>query len=400
VIKAVNVLKRLVAAAGKWEYTWLCVIVLVSLALHFSIILMPPQPIYDEQFYVDDARSILAGQSTLRPEHPSLGKLFVVAGISIFGDGPMGWRFFSVVFGAGGIILFYLVCRQLAMSRRASYLATFLFAFENMSFVQASITMLDVYCVTLMLASFWLYLKGNYPLSGVMAGLSALAKLNGALTLVAIGLHWFITRRDRPKVFIPSMALSAAAFIGLMPLVDFIPFGRLVSPIGRIKDMLSLSSSLTFANVDNPNALKPWFWIFQVRPIAYWYKPDYIGTMSYTVLAFIIPAAVYMLVKTFRRSDAGLFGIAWFAGTYLIWIPATFITDRVGYPFYIYPTIPAFCLGLGMAISWLFDVWQGRSRGKLRWVALISGIAFLVIHLVVFALMSPASYWLGSPFYR
>jgi hypothetical protein len=116
----VNALKRLIIVAGKWEYTWLCVIVLVSLALHFSLILMPPQPIYDEQFYVDDARSILAGQSTLRPEHPSLGKLFVVAGISIFGDGPMGWRFFSVVFGAGGIILFYLICRQLAMSRRAS----------------------------------------------------------------------------------------------------------------------------------------------------------------------------------------------------------------------------------------------------------------------------------------
>ena len=393
-------LKRIITAPARWEYTWLCVLVLVTLALHFSVNLMPDKPIYDEQFYVDDARSILAGHGTLRAEHPSLGKDFIVAGISLFGDGPMGWRFFSIVFGTAGIILFYLVCRQLAMSRRASFLATFLFAFENMSFVQASIAMLDVYCVTLMLASFWLYLKGRYPLAGIMVGLSALAKLNGALTLVPIGLHWLITRRDRPQVFFPSMALSAVAFVGLMPLFDYIPFGRFVSPIGRIKDMLSLSGSLTFANVDNPNALKPWFWIFQIRPIAYWYKPDYIGTMSYTVLGLIIPAAIYMLVKAFRRSDAGLFGFAWLAGTYLIWIPATFIINRVGYPFYIYPTIPAFCLGLGMGLSQLFDVWQFRSRGRLRWVALVSAIAFLVLHLAVFAIMSPNSYWLGSPFFR
>ena len=398
--KAVNVLKRVMGASARWEYTWLCVLVLVTLALRFSVDLIPDKPIYDEVFYVEDARSILAGHGTLRAEHPPLGKLFVVAGISLFGDGPMGWRFFSIVFGTAGIILFYLVCRQLAMSRRASFLATFLFAFENMSFVQASIAMLDVYCVTLMLASFWLYLKGKYPLAGIMVGLSALAKLNGALALVPIGLHWLLTRRDRPHVFFPSMALSAVAFVGLMPLFDYIPFGKLVSPIGRIKDMLSLSGSLTFANVDNPNALKPWFWIFQIRPIAYWYKPDYIGTMSYTVLAFIIPAAIYMLVKTFRRSDAGLFGFAWFAGTYLIWIPATFIINRVGYPFYIYPTIPAFCLGLGMGLSQLFDVWQVRATGKLRWVALVFAIAFLVLHLGFFAIMSPDSYWLGSPFFK
>lgn len=394
-----NVLKRLAALSGKWEYTWLCVLVLATLALHFSVILMPDKPVYDEQFYVDDARSILSGQNTLRPEHPSLGKVFIVVGTKLFGDGPMGWRFFSVIFGTVGVILLYLICRQLAMSRRASYLATFLFAFENMSFVQASMGMLDVYCLTLTLASFWLYLKGRYAPSGIMVGLSALAKLNGALALVPIGLHWFLTRRDRPRTFIPSMALSAVAFVGLMPLFDYIPFGRFVSPVGRIKDMLSLSSSLTFANVDNPNALKPWFWIFQIKPIAYWYKPEYIGTMSYSVLGLIIPASIYMLVKAIRKSDAGLFGICWVAGTYLIWIPETFIFNRVGYPFYIYPTIPVFCLGLGMALSQLFDVWQMRKTGKLRWVALIAAIAFLVIHFGVFAIMSPASYWIGSPFF-
>jgi len=398
--KAFRALKRLPALSNRWEYTWLCVLVLVTLGLHFSIIANPNTPLYDETFYVDDARSILGGGSELRPEHPPLGKDFIIIGMKLFGDGPLGWRFFAVLFGTAGVALVYLICRQLAMPRLAAYLATFLFAFENMSFVQASIGMLDVFCVTLMLLSFWLYLKGLYPLAGIVVGLSALAKLNGALALLPIGLHWVLIRRDRPKTVIASAALSAVAFVGLMPLFDYIPFGKFVSPVGRIKDMLSLTGSLTFANVDNPNAMVPWLWIFEVNPIVYWFKPEYIGTMSYSVLGLIIPATVYMLVKAIRRSDAGLFGICWVAGIYLIWIPATFVINRVGYPFYIYPAIPAFCLGLGLGLWQLFRFWKTRQTGKLRWVALIASIVFLVAHFGVFAVMSPASYWIGSPFFR
>ena len=33
----------------------------------------------------------------------------------IFGDNPLGWRFFSVILGAISIVLFYLICRNLSM---------------------------------------------------------------------------------------------------------------------------------------------------------------------------------------------------------------------------------------------------------------------------------------------
>ena len=70
----------------------------------------------------------------LRPEHPPLGKLIIVAGIEIFGDNPWGWRFFPILFGTASIVLFYFLCRRLDMSRNASNIATFLLAFENMTF--------------------------------------------------------------------------------------------------------------------------------------------------------------------------------------------------------------------------------------------------------------------------
>ena len=103
----VEVLRRLLHRLGKWEYIWLCLLVLVVLVMHFSIITQPAEPIFDEQHYVTDARSILQGHGTLHPEHPPLGKLLIAFGIVIFGDNPFGWRFFSSVFGTIGIVVFY-----------------------------------------------------------------------------------------------------------------------------------------------------------------------------------------------------------------------------------------------------------------------------------------------------
>ena len=185
--------KRLIARFSKWEYAGLLVLVLVTLVLHFSVIMTPDEPLFDEQYYVPDARLIIDGGGTERPEHPPLGKLFIVAGIELFGDNPIGWRFFSVISATTSIIFFYLICRRLNLSKRVSFLATFLIAFENLSFVHAGIALLDVYSLVFALAAFWLYLRGNYAMSGVAIALSALAKLNGALVLPVIGLHWFLT---------------------------------------------------------------------------------------------------------------------------------------------------------------------------------------------------------------
>ena len=68
---------RLLVRLGKWEYTWLCLLVLITLAGHFTLINQPNQLMFDEQYYVPDARAILSSHETLRLEHPPLGKLFV-----------------------------------------------------------------------------------------------------------------------------------------------------------------------------------------------------------------------------------------------------------------------------------------------------------------------------------
>ncbi|MFC1892992.1 phospholipid carrier-dependent glycosyltransferase [Chloroflexota bacterium] len=379
------------------EYFWLCLLVLASLAMHFSIINQPAEPLFDEQHYVPDARSIVQGSGTSRLEHPPLGKLFIVSGISLFGDTPLGWRFFSILFGAVCIVLFYLICRQLKIPRRASFLATFLLALENLSFVQASVAILDVFSLAFMLASFWLYLRGKYLLSGVAVGLGTLAKLTGTLALPVMFLHWFFRRGVAPRRFIITMLLAPLSFLLLMPLFDFIVSRQWLNPIDRVMTMLSLSGSLTFSATTHGSASHPWEWILRPEIMAYWYEPHYIAAISFTILALVIPSVLYMTYYAVKGSEPHLFGISWFAGTYLIWIPLSLISDRISFVYYFYPTVGAICIGLGLGFSQLMTLCEARKTARRVVKTIIAG--YLLLHVVIFTLLSPVFNWWSIPFF-
>ncbi len=376
-----------------WEHIWLCLLMIIVLATHFAVILRPDVPMFDEQYYVPDARSILDGNGTTRSEHPPLGKLIIASGILIFGDNPIGWRFFSVLFGALGIIFFYLICRRLAMPRAGTLLAVFLLSLENLTFVQASIAMLDVYCVTFMLAAFWLYLRGDFPLAAVCVGLSTLAKLTGALALLAIGVHWLLAGRGRPWHFISSMFLVPVSILVLLPLFDFIVSGHLVDPIYSMKTMLSLSSTLTFSGTEHPSLSRPWDWVLRPLAMPYWYEPHYTGAISFTVWAFIIPGMVYMVFRATRHCHAALFSIVWFAGTYLVWIPLSILTDRISFVFYFYPAVGAVCIALGLGLSRLVGIWRTRRDSGAGRAAIAVVVVYLIAHVAVFVVLSPMSGW-------
>jgi dolichyl-phosphate-mannose-protein mannosyltransferase len=412
-------LKQLIVRFGKWEYCGLLVLVVIVLSLHLSIMMQPNEPLFDELHYVPDARIIMQGDVTERPEHPSLSKLFIVAGMQLFGDNPIGWRFFPVVFSIAGIVFFYLICRRLNLSKRVSYLAAFLLALENISFVQGSIAMLDVFSLTFTLAAFWLYLKGRYVMSGVAVGLSALAKLTGALAIVVIGLHWFLTvgwaevwqqlrflfwfltgreHRGRSLLrfltgsrrqwrFLLLILAAVISFLALMPLFDFGVFHEWHNPISRTQEMLSISGSITYDWVEPGTGSRPWMWLLTPEVMPYWYTPHYTGMINPTLWVFIMPLVVYMIYRAIRGGSDVLFPLSWFIGTYLFWIPASLITDRVTYLFYIYPTIGAIAVGLGIVLSRLV----GSARGR--------GIAaiYLLLHSVAFIIISPLSLWWSIP---
>jgi dolichyl-phosphate-mannose-protein mannosyltransferase len=380
-----------------YEYFFLLLIMAATLIVHFAVISQPAEQMFDEQHYVPDAISIIDQHVDNRTEHPPLGKLLIAANLLIFNkdlSNPMGWRLFPVLFGTLSIFLFYLICRRLGLSRTTASLATFLLAFDNLTFVQASIAMLDVFMVTFILLSFWLYLRGDYALCGLAAALAALAKLPGFLVLGAIVLHWLFARRQRPVYFISGLVLSAAAFVALLTALNFVISFEWANPLDTIQMMLSRMTSLTFANAAHPAMSRPWEWVGLPLVMAYWLTPHYEGAISFDLWALILPSLGYMVWRIWRRRDleAPVFVLAWFAATYLIWIPVVLVSDRVMYIYYFYPTVIAICVAVGMGLSRIWDL-RHTIKGKGRHAATWSVIGFLALHLVIFGILGPFYSW-------
>jgi predicted membrane-bound dolichyl-phosphate-mannose-protein mannosyltransferase len=376
----------------RWEYFWLSVIVIGMLIIHFSLVLVPKDIILDEIHYIKDARSISDNAVTQRVEHPPLGKLIIVGGMKTFGDNPWGWRVIPIICGTLTIIMFYLICRRFDMSRTSASIAVFLLATENLFFLLSSLAMLDVYYVMFMMASFLLYAYKRYFSSGVAIGLSALSKLNGALAGPAVAFHWLFSRRWRSKWFMLTVIMAIIVFFAGLPIFDMIisrDIHAAQDPVKQSLYMLQLTGSLTFENVDHPSEAPPWQWLYDYKPMPFNYMPHWTAAISFSVWVAIVPTFLYMLWRAIKKNQAALFGLGWFFATYLIWIPATFITDRVTYIYYFYPAVGAVCLGMGLWMGQLWDIFRRRPRGKLKWFAFSVVILFLAAHVFSFLILSP-----------
>ena len=371
-----------------WEYFWLCLCLLITLGLHISIVTEVNDLIMDEAHYVKDARSIILTQIDQRPEHPPLGKLFLVAGIDTLGDNPWGWRVPGIIMGTISIALFYIICRKLQMSRRGASIATALFSFDNFTFVIASVAMLDVFFLTLTLAFFTLYLYRQYVLSGIFIGLASLAKLFAAMATPTLAIHWFFTKTKQSRWFALTVILAPISLLAFVVIFDFAINHQIENPLTRFQNMLSLTGSLKFSNVNHPALSRPWSWLLNYQPMAFWYTPNYYCALSPAIWILMIPTTLFMLYKAIKGNDAGLFGFAWFFSTFLLWMPISIITDRVSFVFYFYPTIGALCLGLGLAADKIIEWLPSRSL-KIK-IPVWSGLTlFFLVHAASFILLTP-----------
>jgi len=369
---------RLLAWLGAPENELACLLALGVLGLHLAVIHRPDELMFDELHYVPQARHLLDGVPLIRVVHPALGKLFIAGGIYFFGDDPFGWRIFPVLFGVASILLFYLMCQKLTTRRYVPLLATYVFAFSNMAFVQSAIAMLDVFSVTFMLASFLCYLHRRPVAAGIFVALAATVKLTGALAGLVILGHWLVTNRRLCTDMVRFAAAAAVGFLLIFMLCDFLSTGRFIAPWDRLRFLLEQSFSLTTHTVDDSRITPPWDWI--VFPCSMWYSVDgsYKAALNWDLWVLIFPLMGYMIYRA-RRDMLCSFSLAWFVGTYLIWWALEPASDRITFIFYFYPAVGAVCLAAAYALG---DVWR---FGPWRLVA----VAWMLTHLAVFLVMGP-----------
>ena len=143
-----------------------------------------------------------------------------------------------------------------------------------------------------------------------------------------------------------------------------------------------------FSNVTHPALSRPWSWLLNYQPMAYWYNPHYTAAISPSIWGLMIPIVLYMIYRAVKGNEAGLFGFAWFCGTFLLWIPISIVTNRVSFIFYFYPTIGALCLGLGMGLNEALE-WVSAKRAKVKVPVMAGVIVILLLHFASFVIITP-----------
>jgi predicted membrane-bound dolichyl-phosphate-mannose-protein mannosyltransferase len=379
----------------KWDRLFL-VLLLVSIALRVVWLDAPNgygtggTLIFDEYYYVNVARNLLGWPQGPDPsripypnalpgtdpnqEHPPLAKLMIAASMRILGDNAWGWRVPSVIMGSLAILLFYLLMKRVSKNGKYSLLATFLFCFDTLVYVDSRIAILDIFTLAFMVLGFYLYFLERRGLSAVALALSTLTKIGGFYGfLVIVIFHllrdlrpselvkkWKTTLIPKLKWLIPFGFYYAATGFILLLVLDRFASGS--DPFAHIRYIYQYTLALV-RPVPTGIESQPLDWLLNQVPIPYLGVSVSSGGVTYQTIAFwgamnsfiiylTIPAMAYVLYRYDQRnSQLALFLLCWFAATYFPFFPLAYISHRISYIFYFQNTVPAVAGAIALIFS-------------------------------------------------
>jgi len=292
----------------------------------------------------------------------------------LIGNDEYGFRLPSVLFGTLSILVFYLLLKRVSGDKLLSLIATFLFSFDNLVFVHSRIATLDIFVLFFMILGFYWYFGKRMVLSGVAFGLSTLCKIGGLYGVLAIGIYhvgkalfakkegleqqsWMRRLEDLERLVIA----YGISFVGLLFVMDRLWVGY-PNPIEHITFILNYTRALT---APFPTGIQsyPWQWLLNQVQIPYlkvdvnkivddvvvgtYTSVHFNGAMNPLIVYLTLPTILYAGYLFFsRRDDLSLFTIAWFAGTYLPFVPMALLWNRIMYLFYFLNTIPSVCIAI------------------------------------------------------
>jgi len=397
------------------------VIAIASLLLRLFNIASIKSFIFDEVYYVDGARDLLAygvevdGSAAEFVVHPPIGKWMIASGIKVFGDNPLGWRIATAVAGSLMILLIAAIVHRLFYSPFLTVIASALMAVDGMALVHSRTALLDNFLALFTLTATYFFIRKSYYLSGLFLGLAIGTKWSGLYFLALFGLialyraFTFFSGKDLIKP-----ALRVVGAFGLTPIAIYIASwsGWFLSDRGWKRDsdgnplialknyheeILGFHRNLSTAHNYEAN---PWSWLIQGRPTSFFYEtPSGCGadSCSQEVLALGTPllwwSATIALAVVFgfwirsiamRRTDpAATIIIAGIAAGYLPWF---FFQDRTVFTFYVIIFQPFMVLAL-IYCAQLFLSHQLRKSARsyqLGEFGIIALVALFAINFIYF----------------
>ena len=395
----------------------------ISIIIGFALTLrlwrlnLPKGYIFDEVYYAKNAASLITDGVELNEQgesefvvHPPLGKWLIGIGIKLFGNNEFGWRVIAALVGSASVLLIYLIVQRLFNSLFLSNIAAALFALDGLHLVMSRVALLDIFLMFFILLAFYLILRNNLWLSGVVIGLAAATKWSAVFVIpliilltVNIGGANFVTWGKRFSQFV------------LTPMGIYLLSwsGWIISSKGWARDSGSnLFSSLWNYHIEIMNfhrglteqhtyAANPWSWLVLGRPTSFYYEtPKNCGAQSCSqeILAIGTPilwwAGIFAIAITVglfiaNKDRVSAFILAGIAGTYLPWF---FIQNRTTFYFYAIAIFPFIVLALINVFNWALN--NQINRKLIYGFVITVGINFIYFLPIFIGINIPYVDWL------
>ena len=360
-------------------------IALISLVLRLVNLGSIKSFIFDEVYYVDGARDLLAygvevaGSKSEFVVHPPVGKWMIAVGIQLFGDNPTGWRISSAVVGSLMILVIGLIAQRLFRNPLLTGLASALAAIDGMALVHSRTALLDNFLAFFILLATYFFIRRNYWLTGLFLGIALSTKWSALYFIAVFGLialYRAFSHHTGRALIRPT--IERFTQFGLIPVTVYLTswsgwflsdrgWGRGYSsnPLKSFyyyhQQILGFHTGLTEKHTYEAN---PWSWLFMGRPTSFFYEsPSGCGSKSCSqeiialgtpLLWWLALAALALVFGMWLRSmvtrhfdPAITIIIAGITAGYLPWF---FFQERTVFTFYAIVFQPFLILALVYAV--------------------------------------------------
>jgi len=346
--------------------------------------------IFDEYYYVPAARKLMVGEA-VNNEHPPLSKLMIAAGIAIFGDNPLGWRFPSMLFSSMAVGILAMFAWHLTRRPIIVWVTTIMLGADIMLFNVGSIAILDGPAFFFTVLGALLYIRNRFTFSGLALSLAMLSKTSSLFAYLGLLLYTLVigygekrSCRNALEKFLHAFEKTSIpiVIIVLAGLTAYdIAFRAYSNPFAHLDYMLTYHSqlryncveyNLPFRCIDRSGTVVdlPFSWIsplqqfqpmpFNVQtvsdgvrswhPIAYWgiYSPYWWTTLV------VIPFILYEMISKIRTGQNATIEtlvISWLSLNYGVYYIIGYIFSRWVYPFYFITALPALVIGLAIMLE-------------------------------------------------
>ena len=324
----------------------MAVLLVVAAFLRVVWLGTPNRPaIFDESYYVNAAR-VLIGHSAsghyrglaigLDPnrEHPPLGKALIALSMTLFGDGPLGWRLPSVLAGTGAVALVYALVRAAGSSAWLAVGAAGLCAFDCLALVSARSGRST--CPWLR-SSFWAHcyiLRGKPVLAAVACALAAVIKIAALLVLLAWSSREVAQARTRAPLGSarvdtrdtsqrPDDLHLRRCRPGVLWTLD-LRFTTFQTPWEHLAWIWHAGFSLQTSTVPPGPESLPWQWIVNQGQMTYYREAGvfFHGALNPIIIGAAPLAAIYSAWLAWRYRDLlSIWVVAWIVTNYLVPAP-------------------------------------------------------------------------------